>query len=158
MMQTEMKTTGNRHLLAMWLVLTTYHEELQERVSRVSGFNWNWFRAFCTELRITNLFNFVNVTITRAEESPLWSDLSLETRQCLSIYFERTPEDVVDDVRAVLLELCEYRYNELDEDTQRSVVNEIWLQGRMAINTRSWCQSDSCEVLRLKLPDPQIKW
>jgi len=157
-MHTEMKTIGNRHLLAMWLVLTSYNEELHERATPGSGFNWTWFCAFCTELCITNLYELVNVKITRAEESQQWSKLSREENTCLSRYFGMTPQDIVDDVRAVLSDLCEERCDELDQETQRSVVNEIWLQGRMAINTRPWCSDKLCEKLRIKLPDPQIEW
>jgi len=151
-----MKTAGNRHLLAMWLVLTTYNDELD--VSEASGFTCTWFRAFCTELGIATIHDFVNVTITRAEASPQWSKLSLETRQFLSTFFGMTPENVVEEVKAVLMDLCEHRCYELSEETQRSVVVEIWLQGRMAINTRPWCQEARCELLRLELPEPQIKW
>jgi len=158
MMDTEMQTAGNRQLLAIWLVLTAYNEELNTKTSPVSRFTWNWFRAFCSELRITTLYNFVNVTITRAEASARWFNLSAEIRQCLSRYFGMTPEDIVDDVRAVLVDLCTERSHAMSEETQRSVVIEIWRQARMAINTSPWCRYPCQELLELKLPEPQIEW
>jgi hypothetical protein len=148
----------NHPVLAMWLVLTTFNCELQQSESHLSGFNWEWFYAFCTELRITSIFTLVNVKITRAEESPLWSKLSLQTRQFISSYFGMTPQDVVDEVSSVVMDLCTHSHFDMSEETQRAVVTEIYLQGRMAINNVPWCEHSLGELLRLQLPEPHIKW
>jgi len=154
MIPAAMKFPRNRHMFAMWLVLTNFDEELLHCLD----FNWRWFCAFCTELGITDIFAFVNVNITRLEENPQWSNLSLETSQILTTYFGMTRENVVELLQRVLLDLCKHRYQNLQEDEQQSVVIEIWQQGRMAISTTTRFTHECAELLRLKLPEPEIKW
>jgi len=150
--------SSNNPVLAMWLVLTTYNTELHDRRSARSGWNWLWFEAFCTELHIDTIFTLVNVTIARAQASPLWSQLSLEPRQFLSDIFGMTPQVLMEETNSIVQDLCQYSSLDFSEKTQRAVVLEIWMQARKAFCVESWCEASLREQLLLKMPEPDIEW